>query len=548
MADIKSDYENILDYFPFDTFRNNQKEILKEFRDHLLDPEVSYIICQAATGTGKSALALAAAQASKSAYIATANKMLQDQYINDFSDIMVDLKGRGNYRCYNHRPAPGKPAFNCGNSPCRVTEQDRAECSSRSSCEYHNVRRAAAKSKITSFNFASALPYLNYLSHFFPKRNLLICDEAHSIWSWVSNFIGIDLNLKLLKKLNVLDKIPNYSRLDQYLDLVAEIQSAIKFYLSWDGIDAKIVDDLENLKNRLKLFDIITSNKTDTENFILDKTFDKKDYSKIIKLSFKPVVVSKLLHDYLFQYGKKTILLSAVILDFRTYMELLGIDPEKARIITIDSTFPVKNRPFYTYEAVGGLNKSNINTYTPDLSYKTHELMTKYSNVKGMVHGVSWSLCKRVYESLPAESQERILFADGIGNKQTDLIEYHQETNEPTVLLSPSMTEGVDLKDDLSRFQVILKMPYPFLGDPLIRKLMGIYGNDFYSMLTAQTLIQMYGRSIRSEKDFCDTYILDSNVKRFITQNRHIFPRSFIDAVVHRASSLDRLMYYPNLF
>ena len=50
------------------------------------------------------------------------------------------------------------------------------------------------------------------------------------------------------------------------------------------------------------------------------------------------------------------------------------------------------------------------------------------------------------------------------------ILEKHKKSKTATVLLSPSMTEGVDLHGDLSRFQVVCKIPYPYLGDKLIRK------------------------------------------------------------------------------
>ena len=46
----KPDYGNLLEYFPFDEFRGDQKRILEQMRDWLLDPTVDVIICQAATG------------------------------------------------------------------------------------------------------------------------------------------------------------------------------------------------------------------------------------------------------------------------------------------------------------------------------------------------------------------------------------------------------------------------------------------------------------------------------------------------------------------
>ena len=57
----KTDYGNLLNYFPFDEFRGDQERILIQMREWLLDPNVDVIVCQAATGIGKSALAMALA-------------------------------------------------------------------------------------------------------------------------------------------------------------------------------------------------------------------------------------------------------------------------------------------------------------------------------------------------------------------------------------------------------------------------------------------------------------------------------------------------------
>src|SRR5439155_626113 len=45
-------------------------------------------------------------------------------------------------------------------------------------------------------------------------------------------------------------------------------------------------------------------------------------------------------------------------------------------------------------------------------------------------------------------------------------LELHRASPMPTVLVSPSLREGVDLPDDFLRFQVVTKLPYPDLGDP----------------------------------------------------------------------------------
>ena len=89
------------------------------------------------------------------------------------------------------------------------------------------------------------------------------------------------------------------------------------------------------------------------------------------------------------------------------------------------------------------------------------------------------------------------------------------------------MTEGVDLKGDLSRFQIVCKVPFPFLGDKLIRKKMNKW-DWWYDLQTAKTIIQSVGRSVRSETDTAVTYILDSSWERFFNKNKALFGPEFL--------------------
>ena len=103
----------------------------------------------------------------------------------------------------------------------------------------------------------------------------------------------------------------------------------------------------------------------------------------------------------------------------------------------------------------------------------------------------------------------------------------HINSKEPTVLISPSMTEGVDLKGELSRFQILCKVPYPWLGDPIVKKRMYKFPN-WYPLQTAMTVVQSIGRSIRNEKDTAITYILDADWERFYRKHKSIFSEDFI--------------------
>jgi Rad3-related DNA helicase len=107
-----------------------------------------------------------------------------------------------------------------------------------------------------------------------------------------------------------------------------------------------------------------------------------------------------------------------------------------------------------------------------------------------------------------------------------EVLKVHINSVEPTVLLSPSMMEGVDLKDDLSRFQIMCKVPFPYLGDLVVKKRME-KNEKWYPYMTAKSIIQSLGRSIRNETDHAISYILDSDWDRFFSKNRNLFPNEF---------------------
>jgi hypothetical protein len=90
---------------------------------------------------------------------------------------------------------------------------------------------------------------------------------------------------------------------------------------------------------------------------------------------------------------------------------------------------------------------------------------------------------------------------------------------------------GLDLKDDLSRFQIITKVPYPNKGDIWTDKKRKI-DEDWYWQ-TALKLIQGYGKSIRSKEDWARTYVLDSAFGYFV-KNKIILPDCFTQAIQAR--------------
>jgi ATP-dependent DNA helicase DinG len=115
--------------------------------------------------------------------------------------------------------------------------------------------------------------------------------------------------------------------------------------------------------------------------------------------------------------------------------------------------------------------------------------------------------------------------------QRDEVIAEHVNSTRPTVLISPSLYTGLDLKDDLSRFQIITKVPYPDISDRWINEKRKMSG-QWYNWQTALKLVQGYGRSIRSKEDWAITYVLDSGFENFVRKNKDILPDWFTQAIV----------------
>ena len=119
--------------------------------------------------------------------------------------------------------------------------------------------------------------------------------------------------------------------------------------------------------------------------------------------------------------------------------------------------------------------------------------------------------------------------------QRDEVVQEHIYAKKPTVLISPSLHTGLDLKEDLSRFQIITKVPYPNKSDRWINAKRNKVP-DWYYWQTGLKLIQAYGRSVRSKDDWARTYILDSAFEYFLRKNREILPGWFLNAIKNRGA------------
>jgi Rad3-related DNA helicase len=100
-----------------------------------------------------------------------------------------------------------------------------------------------------------------------------------------------------------------------------------------------------------------------------------------------------------------------------------------------------------------------------------------------------------------------------------------------SILFAQSMDRGIDLPGEACRVQVIAKIPFPSLGDR--RTAARLYlpgGQDWYTVQTVRSIVQMTGRGVRSADDWATTYIFDAQFRNLWKQ-RSLFPAYWREAV-----------------
>jgi Rad3-related DNA helicase len=284
---------------------------------------------------------------------------------------------------------------------------------------------------------------------------------------------------------------------------------------------------VDAIKDTERLTRTINSTLANPKNWIVSDI--KKDNYKVEKVELKPLDISSYCKA-VFEKGSKVLIMSATILNKKSFCKSIGLDPEIVKFISVKSDFPVENRTIYPLN-IAYLNYSNLQSMDikSKISKGVDNIMSIHKNDKGIIHTTSYDQIAFIKENIPKENARRLLITDP-EIQRDEVIFQHTSTTKPTVLISPSLHTGLDLKDELSRFQIITKVPYPSKGDRWINAKREL-DEEWYYWQTALNLIQAYGRSIRSKEDRAKTYILDSAFNYFIKKNRDMLPDWFIEAI-----------------
>jgi Rad3-related DNA helicase len=522
------------------TPRAGQAQLLDALDDALAeaeqDPAAPRILAlEAPPGVGKSHLAMALARWSGDAYLLTSQKLLQDQYEREFGDQVQLLKGRDNYAC--ERYPDGRVPTSQG--MCRRPRGPVCQC------PYARAKTAALAGPI----FCTNTWYFATLRHWHAeqlrRRRLLVVDEAHNLEAQLVTVYTVRFTAAEMKEWFGAP-LPHLPAADAYRDLLGTHAGRLRADLE------TIVQALEALRPPEVEPDAFLQMPPSREEIALLERRDALEaalarlgyfldahetewvvrYPPDLSAAFElvPLAVTEQTRELLTECADLVVLSSAYLGPAAALAESLGFEDGAVRGFTVPSPFPLEQRPI-VYRPVGALSRARQAEQEPALFAEIAAILAAHAKEKGLLHVASYAVARRLAADLarraPGEAR-RLIFIDSSEAKARAL-EQHRASPLPTVLLSPSLREGVDLPDDLLRFQIVTKMPYGDLGDPWTAARRD-RDPRWYALETAKALVQTYGRACRHAEDHGVTYILDGQLARFLQHDRPLLPGWFLEA------------------
>jgi Rad3-related DNA helicase len=537
MSDVERLLDSVVaDVFPSFQWRPNQKEAVMEVLTAFLVDNYTKVVLDAPTGAGKSWIARIIAECLNrvvgqvaSTLFLTKTISLQNQYLRDFPS-MKKLMGASNYSCHTDNPPAILPAHKHHTS-CKYSTSD-------GQCEY-NIARSEYK--------AAPLKTLNYAFYFtgYPRYagvDTLIVDECHNLPDFLIDYTKVEFNLNRINEMTPEVTMTDYfnpielnkrglqfSDLPEIYEFIRDTQSAVQMAFN------ELMDSIENMPEDSKLAKLLSDKliplekdvkylqglggkllnmaSQDKSNLVIDS-----DENESLKFSITPIFIP----DYAMEILDKstfTLLMSAT--PFLMVRELDRCKVRYKRVI-MPYSYPVEHRPFIIQGEMPKINHSTRQQVIQEYVEQVDKILDQATE-SGLIHSSSYSYAEDVLKY--SRHRNRLYIPRG-----EELRNIKSVVRPGRVLVSPSLIEGVDFAGDMAEFQIILKVPYPALGDNWIKTKMDV-DEGWYDAVTITNIIQASGRPIRSAEDVAVTICLDPSFKWLLNRVRNDVPSWFMDSV-----------------
>lgn len=533
--------ENWREFFPLEHIRQKQEKAL-DFVFRMINRGVKDIVVAAPTGTGKSAIGAALAfwadqktfplAGRGGAYYLCTQKLLQDQLDEDVGRYppmlrsAASLKSACEYKCPSHGDCATGMARK---PPCQNLRQQ--------ACTYRRQVQLFLNSSMAVTNYPYFFTERAYLQQF-PSRRILIADECHTLENQLLKFVELTVGPEEVETyVPRIGTPPPLPRLEDFVAWVNEVYLPnVDVYLtkftpeSMTATELRAFNEATNHLN--KIVRALADIENDPNNWVYwqENVDSLNTQARGLVCYAKPLSAAPFFQDYMLNTSDVRIYLSAFPGTKAVFCRTLGLDPEGTAMLTLGSVFAKEHRPIIA-SFMGSMSRTNQAKSLPVLFRALAKIFVHHSDTKGIIHCHSYALGKAIFDHFKGTDHTFRLRFPTKADEREKVYREHRETKSPSIIISPSFTEGFDFSGDAARWQVIAKVPYPYLGDRQVAAKKDM-DEEWYALKTVSTIIQASGRIVRSETDTGTTYITDSDFKYLWDRWSYLFPSWWTEALV----------------
>lgn len=500
--------------------------------DYIMEATKPITIVRAPCGAGKSLVAMCCGVMNGELTYITNSKFLQTQVVGDFPEV-VSIWGRGNYSCSN------EPSRTC--DECLATESDPCE----RGCPYKIAKQKAVDAKYRVLNGQYFLSETRFAGKF-SGSSLCIIDEADSFSDLLVQNIALVFTERSLYQLG-LESGPKFKTVTAKDGLSSWRDFGEAALYKSTELAKSIGKEVEDMGNgdpesklrkirEMKHFVNITE-QCDVFLKSVDTSWRLEEIprygSRQGQLIFKPIwVTPELSQTFMLKHAERFVLLSATYPPLPVLCRQLGIDiddVEGGQIYDVPTTFPPENAPVYVWP-VASLAYDRMEAETPKIIKAIKKILNRHPNSRGLIHCVSYKLGQDIIKGV---NSPRLIMHNS-ENRQEVIAGFTDSNStkypKDAVLLSPSAERGLDLKEKLCDFVVVVKNPFKSLADKIVQARLhasGEIGKLWFRSDSMQAIEQMAGRGVRSKTDKCSIYLIDQKTEDLYTAQPSLWSKNF---------------------
>jgi Rad3-related DNA helicase len=542
-----------------------------------LDSGRRNVVLSAPTGAGKSLIAIvvaevlhgilseqAAARDEKFTELKslslTGTNILAEQYANSFGENpnFLAVRGAAAYPC-NYHSKPGKDAD--AESCTFRSNKDKSLCNG---CLYNTHKKIRNLTQHVTTNYA--MFFTSQLSGsasnpVLRPRLLTIWDESHLVNDIFCEHVGIRFTEKIFERMigdvkTYFDSTFAIKMTKSFNAIIADLRNVDSttyrgflqtVYANIKLIIKELVGNIEVLETQREISDLepeqevsllaqtkslktYQNHYTKIENFYqyeYDHVFDNKDGEYVIKPIFMSNSKTSVFTPVGLEKDKPyyNLFMSATLSD--TYFKtVFGL--EDIAFIKLKPVFPPDRKMVLTDYATHSLTYNSLKSAdtVKNLAGDINEIFGRMIKMgeNGLIQTPSFHLQNDLMKYIDQNVYTLIVHDQREG--LAPALKRFKETKVPAILISPSAFEGIDLRDDECRFQIIVKTPFASLGDKRIAHISQNFPR-IYEEIAIMKLIQGLGRSVRGPEDYAAMFLLDASSFRLLNGPTNIWRDEF---------------------